>query len=357
MKVKSEPFKKAERLLRELIEKTPEGERIITIRECIERCQVSKAVIDRVVALLHGEKLLVVRPRSGIYKPLSEEKPQQIINILHFASTEIQTFHSELLYAVNVAMSEMSYQSRVYMMRCENNPDRLIKSIISDNNSILVTICAGAADLKYIDLLKKSGMNVINVLPNMESPLPGSICLDDDLIVKMQIDYLKSLKHEKIAYIHAVTDELYSRSQNKKLDAFCRLALQQQLKVLPHWICYAGWDEKGIVRNLIKMFKQPDSPTALIIQDEQVKGVYSALYKEGMVPGKDISVIGCDDLSWLKYVQPGLTTMRVPRLTTARMLCKKIQRKDFQQIEYIPVSLVKRESVAEPAVEESAVLV
>ena len=67
-----EPFRKAELYLRRRLEKTECGERVTTVRECMKECQVSKAVVDRAAVFLQGERLLEIRPRSGLYKPAAE---------------------------------------------------------------------------------------------------------------------------------------------------------------------------------------------------------------------------------------------------------------------------------------------
>jgi len=103
--MRATPFETTEKFLRELVDRTPEGGRVITVRECIRQCQVSKAVVDRAATLLHGEKLLEIRPRSGLYKPVRAGGVRRVIDVLHFGDSHIATFHSEMLYALNVVMS------------------------------------------------------------------------------------------------------------------------------------------------------------------------------------------------------------------------------------------------------------
>lgn len=339
------PFETTEKYLRELVGRTPEGGRVITVRECIRQCQVSKAVVDRVATLLHGEKLLEIRPRSGLYKPVRTGSDRRVINVLHFGDSHIATFHSELIYALNVVMSERSWSPQVSMMHSERKPEQVVESLIAEKSPLAVTFCAAHGDMKYLDRLREAGIRLINMLPNTAEPLPSSLYLDDALIVRTQLEYLMGLGHRKIAYLHATREDYYSRPINKRLDAFCRLALEKQLKVDPRWICYIGWETGSIERNLGRMLEEAPTPTAVIINDEQVQSVYSTLQRRGIAPGRDIGVVGCDDLVWAGQVDPGLTTVRVSRIEAIRKLCEQIEADEFRGVEYLPVELVERNSV------------
>lgn len=339
------PFETTEKYLRELVGRTPEGGRVITVRECIRQCQVSKAVVDRVATLLHGEKLLEIRPRSGLYKPVRTGSDRRVINVLHFGDSHIATFHSELIYALNVVMSERSWSPQVSMMHSERKPEQVVESLIAGKSPLAVTFCAAHGDMKHLDRLREAGVRLINMLPNTAEPLPSSLYLDDALIVRTQLEYLMGLGHRKIAYLHATREDYYSRPINKRLDAFCRLALEKQLKVDPRWICYIGWETGSIERNLGRMLEEAPTPTAVIINDEQVQSVYSTLQRRGIAPGRDIGVVGCDDLVWAGQVDPGLTTVRVSRIEAIRKLCEQIEADEFRGVEYLPVELVERNSV------------
>ena len=117
------------------------------------------------------------------------------------------------------------------------------------------------------------------------------------------------------------------------------------MQVDPRWICYIGWDADSIEHNLGRMLEEAPMPTAVIINDEQVQSVYSTLQRRGIVPGRDIGVVGCDDLVWAGQVDPGLTTVRISRIEAIRKLCAEIDATGFRGVEYLPVELVERGSV------------
>ncbi|SKA45871.1 substrate-binding protein-like domain-containing protein [Enterovibrio nigricans DSM 22720] len=67
--------------------------------------------------------------------------------------------------------------------------------------------------------------------------------------------------------------------------------------------------------------------TAIVcFTDVVAYGVYAALYEAGKEPGKDISVIGFDDLEDSRLVHPSLSTVRVKGEDIAREACYLLQR-------------------------------
>ena len=92
--------------------------------------------------------------------------------------------------------------------------------------------------------------------------------------------------------------------------------------------------------------------TAMIINDHSASGVYDALKEAGLEVGKDISVIGCDDLSWASHMHPPLTTVRIPRSRLAKraveILENLIARNEhvFDSVT-MPVQLMIRESTGD----------
>ena len=78
--------------------------------------------------------------------------------------------------------------------------------------------------------------------------------------------------------------------------------------------------------------------------------MYQALDALNICPGRDISIIGFDDVENATLVQPTLTTMHVPKKqmgeTAIMRLCSRIEDPSLP-LQYItlPVYLVERDSV------------
>lgn len=65
----------------------------------------------------------------------------------------------------------------------------------------------------------------------------------------------------------------------------------------------------------------PTPPTAILLAtDRMAWGALKALKRRGLVPGRDVSLIGYDDLPFSRYTDPPLSTLRQPFREEGRKL-------------------------------------
>ena len=343
-----EPFRKAEPFLRRRLEKTDCGERVTTVRECMKECQVSKAVVDRAAVFLQGERLLEIRPRSGLYKPAAETAKKPLAILLHFQRINFdnRSFHGDVLYYLSREFSRRGWDLKIHTMGCESDPGPVVDDLIRRKDvCCVIAVSVAYRDMPYIEQLQRSGIRVILLFPNMAETLPGSLNMDDAAIVRMQLEHLTGSGLRKIAFLHAVEENRYIRSQNRRLEAFCRQIPEFQLQVRPEWICHIGWFPDTIqpaVRSLLAAKKRPE---ALIVNDAQSGSVYAAVRQMKLTIGGDISIVGCDDLEYVKYFDPPLATVAIDRQQVADQLCSLIEQSDFNGAEFIRLEFKDRPSI------------
>jgi LacI family transcriptional regulator, repressor for deo operon, udp, cdd, tsx, nupC, and nupG len=103
---------------------------------------------------------------------------------------------------------------------------------------------------------------------------------------------------------------------------------------------------------------QADRPTAVFAaNDEAAVDFIRSVEREGLSVPDDVSVAGFDDIEYLQYFEPGLTTMRQPRSELGRLaatdLLKRMQR-DGADIPparvQLPCELIERGSVRDVSV-------
>lgn len=99
-----------------------------------------------------------------------------------------------------------------------------------------------------------------------------------------------------------------------------------------------------------EMFARPDHPTAVVCYNDIVAfGLMLALAERGLAPGRDVAVVGCDDVDEAGLYRPGLTTFttdpgRVGR-EAARLLLRRIENPRRPRAEIVvPPRLVIRQS-------------
>lgn len=111
--------------------------------------------------------------------------------------------------------------------------------------------------------------------------------------------------------------------------------------------------------------RDPELTAIFCANDKSALGVYQSLRRAGREVGRDVSVIGCDDIPLARLAQPALTTVGLNFSEVGRRACESLlmllRRKSgdggVRISERIPVSLIDRESVhsvGEPVVSARA---
>ncbi len=97
-------------------------------------------------------------------------------------------------------------------------------------------------------------------------------------------------------------------------------------------------------------------PTALVFQTEAATGILQAMQKLKLQPGRDVSLIGYDDLEIAKTSLPPLTTMRPPARNAGErvveILLQIMEGEDVEGFQEIwEVEMIHRESTGPPRIQ------
>lgn len=102
-----------------------------------------------------------------------------------------------------------------------------------------------------------------------------------------------------------------------------------------------------------RLMTSPEPPTALFTTDGTMsEGAMRALAELKLSIPQDVSIICFDDLDWMSFHRPGITTVAQPRLAmgeaAARMLLERIRGEDYPpRTVLMPAELIERGSVAQ----------
>jgi LacI family transcriptional regulator len=118
---------------------------------------------------------------------------------------------------------------------------------------------------------------------------------------------LVGLGHRRIALINAPGHFTYARHREAGfLKALARAGLEPAAIVEAADARIA--DGEACAERLLS---RPDAPTALLCATDQIAiGALGAIRRRGLTAGRDVSVIGYDDIAIAAHVEPPLTTMR-----------------------------------------------
>lgn len=98
-----------------------------------------------------------------------------------------------------------------------------------------------------------------------------------------------------------------------------------------------------------RLLALPDLPTAIFAySDRWAVGCDQAIRAAGLMAGRDVSVVGFDDIVMTEWVDPPLTTVRQPRLEMGRiaidLLLNVLNGKEAPEVVVVQPDLVVRGS-------------
>ena len=163
--------------------------------------------------------------------------------------------------------------------------------------------------------------------------------------------HLAGLGHRRIAMINGPGDYLCCRAREDGFRAGLDVA---GVPLRPGLLRVAPLYVEGALPAARELLRLPEPPTAVFTaNDLQALGVYEAAREAGLrIPG-ELSVVGFDDLPFVRWMGPPLTTVRQPLMgmgaAAARLTVDLAAGRapDADRVE-LPTSLVVRASTAPP---------
>ena len=211
------------------------------------------------------------------------------------------------------------------------------------------------------------GFIVIDTLLEKSLPLPAvnisghtrlagvtNLVLDERLAARLALEHLKSLGHERIAFIKG---QPFSSDSQVRWESIQAVARELRLQIRPELTVQLENDSFSPmvgyppVRELLA--RTTDFTALYAYNDLSAIGAIRAIRETGLRVPEDISVVGFDDIHSAAFQNPSLTTIRQPLremgMKAARVLVDRLKGKeDPGQISVKP-ELIVRESTAAAA--------
>lgn len=134
----------------------------------------------------------------------------------------------------------------------------------------------------------------------------------------MAIQHLLGLGHRQIGLIQLPSELAESEPHYQGYLAGLESAA---VRFVPQLVVEAGRREEDGYQAMQELLGLPEPPTALLAcSDDLAFGAMHALYDANLVIGKDVSLVGFDDVPLAMHMHPPLTTLRQPRRALGEQL-------------------------------------
>lgn len=327
----AEPLKRGREQLRSELRSLALGEALPPIRVLQEQTGLGRVRLERILGEFEQRGLIERRPRSGIYKIGSDPLEPSVSMIELVICDSFSDIYTSHWFSAVVAKTLAEEAGRLgFGLRFQQFP---FQAPVSDyeefaakcevKNAIIYR--AHMPDMARI--FESYGIATVSIYPRIVQRQATNVLLADEQVVSQQLNHLWSLGHTCIGYFDPVKPDPYilETSHLIRREAYYRRMAEHGYRVEPHWVRYANGEPTNIFRAMESLFARTPRPTAVIVGDNQLTSVYRFLEGRGFRIGKDVSVMGTDDLPDAVQVHPFATTVRNPRLVIAQRAFEILQ--------------------------------
>ncbi|GIV60380.1 MAG: LacI family transcriptional regulator [Rhodothermaceae bacterium] len=285
-----------------------------------------------------------LRPRAGrsIGVIIKEEDNPYYFEVVAGA----RRFAEENGYTILVASSEGSYEAE----------QRIVELMTAKDVSglIITPVLDSQADLSHIFDLKRRNVPFV-LLEGVRGLQANLVDIDNIRASQAAVNYLIEQGHSQIVYFAGPPYSLHSED---RLEGVRRAFSESSLSLRKDQIVYAGAHLQDGYRAGMDYFRQhhPARPTAVVCYNDLVAmGLLRALHELGLRVPEDVSVMGFDDLEFLRYAPWALSTVHVPKREmgerAVQILDRHINATSALPVEKVQLDfkLVLRDTTAAPA--------
>jgi LacI family transcriptional regulator len=333
----------------------------LNIREIARRARVSHSTVSRIINNVETVDPKLVRRVQKIiqevgYRPSHQARAlargrSRTVGLIVSELSGGNPFFSEIILYFERAAVKQGYEVLVSFADTETHPDH-------------VAVCAARMQERQVEgiavltfgmeqYLQSSPINLPMIYAGSDSDLPGVRNIRINYLTGMReaVKHLVDFGHQRIGYL---SGQLSWSSMRNRYDAF-RKALKANGIIFEKELaveCDHTWDGGALgISNLLNL---PKPPTAVLCcNDVAAIGALKTLSNRGLQAGKDIALVGFDDLTICRFTQPALSTIRFSPRELAGLafqaLLEEIQEgeKMRTQFEY-KTHFVLRESTCAP---------
>ena len=296
----------------------------VTVREIAKLAGVSISTVSRVlndhpsVDAETRKRVKAVIDANG-YVPKLRAKPsgQQKSVCIVLSDSTGKSVHSHptvytILGGLTTRLTELGIKNSLHMLG--DNPEN-IQALLSTKADAFIFIRTRREqeDIVIPKLLgMKGGVRVMAVNRRLEDKRVSYVNIDDYAAAFHATEYLIRLGHRKIGLI---TGDESLRNSILRRDGYLGAMKKHGLEIRPEWMLAGEYTEdfgKHAAKHIAELDEDMRPEAVFTTSDVLALGLQKALLKLGFRLPEQLSVIGFGDVELASYINPPLTTVRIP---------------------------------------------
>jgi LacI family transcriptional regulator len=204
-------------------------------------------------------------------------------------------------------------------------------------------------DDRHLPELAREGFPLVlqGALPGIDVP---SVDVDNVAGARLAVEHLLTLGHRRIACI--TNAPLAYTAARERLDGYRAAMRAAGIEPDPAWVAEAAFDAQSGRRAMRSLLGRADFEAVFVASDVVAFGAIDALRAAGKRIPQDVSIVGFDDIPLAGFLDPPLTTVRLPAYelghAAGMALLDRIARARVPSRTVLPTELVVRASTGPP---------
>jgi len=321
----------------------------ITISQVAKLAGVSKATVSRT---LNNSGYVSEETRKRIQEVIKKygyTPDSKAINLSKKMTSTVELvlpdtvgpFYNEVIRGVEEILSARGYFTLLTILdtKKERNQarNRYISAILERRVDAAI-IFDPTVDKRTFSKIAAVGIPIVSLLKDYQNHGVDSVVVDNFSGASSMIDHLVTEHgYKNIAF---VTGPKESSDSEDRLIGYKETLKKHGLSFKNSLIFESDFTFDGgkrVYQQLRPVLR--DIQAVFCANDEMALAIMEEMKKEGIVPGKDIAVVGFDDVFWSEYIAPPLTTVHQPMYDLGKISAQRIVSRLFDH-ESKPIKVV-----------------
>ncbi|PWQ94861.1 LacI family DNA-binding transcriptional regulator [Leucothrix arctica] len=302
---------------------------MVTLKQIAEKVGVSTSAVSRVLnyddTLSISEKKRVSifdtaeslnystprrRNRSEPLRSIKQQSQLRTVAIAHYL-TRVEELADPYFVGIRLGIES----------RCETLGIEPIMQYMTDGKHSLSTmadssavIAIGPHNAAQVKQLKSLNIPITFIDAEKEDDETFTVSCDLALAMKKVVRSLQQYGYKRIGFVGSPLPEndLYNNFSEERYKAFLRHMHDSQ-ELNPNWVRFSPDTSSGYELSKEILSNPKELPDSIIAANDTIAvGAYRAIKEAGLEVGKDIGVIGFNDIPAAQFLEPPLSSIHLP---------------------------------------------
>lgn len=217
-------------------------------------------------------------------------------------------FYSEVLEALSKAFEAMEYRVLLFSTVTNEDSDPILEEVLRHRVEAVILVSATLSS-HFAEECKQTGLPVVLLNRKNDDETVSSVTSDNAHGGALIADFLVSTHHKKLAFIAGHEGSSTSRDRERSFSQrLLELGFPAPLREVGNYSFQIAMEA---TRQLISHTTPPDA--IFCANDLMAIAALNVVTREyGLIPGKNISIVGFDNIEMSKWPLIGLTTYLQP---------------------------------------------